>query len=101
MTTKGDTDWVASSDDDFYNQTEQIIKVLEEVTEIGGITQENWKHWGIPESKYKKLQVMWKEYEKLYKKAQSKKDRSAANVDDHREARKELEKYLRKFVNQY
>jgi hypothetical protein len=102
MTKKGDTDWVESTDDNFFNQTEQILEVLEKVTEMGGITQENWKHWGIPEAKFKTLTEKTLSYIKLYKKAQKKKDRTAADVDNHRQARsKDLEPYLRTFVNQY
>lgn len=95
-------DWIPGRDDDFYNLVKTIMRILEEVTEMGGISQENWKHWLIPEAKFKTLKEHWTEYQKLYDKAQSKKDRTAGDVEKHRKKRdKELEPYLRKFVQQY
>jgi len=95
------TDYIPDKDDDFFNFDEQLVVVLEEVTEVGGITQENWKHWKIDEAKFKRLKEDSLAYIKLYKKVQAKKDRTPADVDTHREARKDLEAYIRKFVNQY
>lgn len=96
------TDFIPDRDDDFFNFIEKILSVLEQVTEMGGLTQENWKHWGIPEAKFKTLKEKTTAYIALYKKAQQKKDRTAADVDNHRQARStDLEPYLRKFVSQY
>ncbi|MBI4929115.1 MAG: hypothetical protein HY841_00010 [Bacteroidetes bacterium] len=90
-------EYIPKRDDDFYNFIKTLIKILLQSTE--GII--NWQAWEIPEAKFKKLSELWNEYQKLYDKAQEKKNRDAGDVDDHREARKALEKYLRKFVNQY
>jgi len=94
-------DYIPNKDDDFFNFDEQLVEVLEEKTEMGGLIQENWKHWEIPEAKFKRLKKDSLAYIEFYKKAQKKKDRTAKNVDDHRQARKKLEAYIRTFVNQY
>jgi len=105
------TDFIPDRDDDFFNFIEKIITVLEEPNEpeepgpgpspSAAPAQLNWQAWQVPETKFNRLNDLWKKYEPLYKKAQSKKDRTTKNVDDHRHARKELESYLRTFVNQY
>jgi len=95
------TDFIPDRDDDFFNFDEQLVKVLEQVTTQGGVTQENWKHWLVPEAKFKRLKEDSLAYIKLYKKSQAKKDRTQTDVDNHREARKDLETYIREFINQY
>ncbi len=97
MTNVTTDDLIPGKDDDFYNFIKTIIKILLQST-AGAI---NWEAWEIPEAKFKKLSEMWNEYQKLYDKAQEKKNRNAGDVSAHRKARKELEKYLRTFVNQY
>lgn len=103
------TDFIPDKDDDFYNFSQQIIEVLKEPNEpdepspspAAAPAELNWQAWHVPETKFDELHDLWMIYEPLYKKSQSKKDRTAKNVDDHRQARKELEAYLRKFINQY
>jgi len=88
-------------DDDFYTFTRDIIEILEEVTEMGGITQENWKHWRIPESDFKNLKENFLKYEKRYLRAQKKKDRTQSDVAVHRSKRKKMEPLIRQFIKEH
>lgn len=92
---------IPKRDDDFYTFNKDIVEVLEEVTEMGGITQENWKHWSIPEAGFKKLKTNFIDYEKVYLKAQKKKDRTPSDVSKHRVNRKKImEPFIRQFIKE-
>lgn len=104
--------FIPNRDDDFYNLVNNIVQILQEPAEeapspspspapSAAPSTEKWQAWGVPETKMSRLIDDFEDYEALYHTGQSKKSRTAADVDNHREARKGLEKYLREFVNQY
>jgi hypothetical protein len=57
--------------------------------------------WGIPAPAVAALVARRAAYEPLYAKAQEKKDRTAGDVDRHRQMRKTYEKEIQMFVNAY
>jgi hypothetical protein len=77
------------NDDNFYNfQGKLVNKVV-----TNAVT------WGIPPTPVADLTARRAAYEPLYAKAQEKKDRTAGDVDRHRQMRKTYEKEIQVFVN--
>jgi hypothetical protein len=78
-------------DDDFFNfQGKMVNKVVT-----------NQVAWNIPAAKVAALTTRRAAYEPLYHKAQEKDERTKADVDRHRQARKVYEKELQTFANAY
>jgi hypothetical protein len=77
------------TDDNFFNWQGKLVNKV--VT--------NAVAWNIPAAKVTALTTRRAEYEPLYHKAQEKDERTKADVDRHRQARKLYEKELQVFVN--
>ena len=110
MSTK--LEFIPKRDDDFYNLVKNLVDILHELVEevpppgpspspSPAPSTEKWQAWGVPETKMSRLDDDFEDYEAMYHIAQSKKNRKTSDVDNHRQSRKGLEKYLREFVNQY
>lgn len=83
--------YIPRRDDDFFNFQGKLVN--EVVT--------NATPWGIPAPDVAALVTRRAAYEPLYTKAQEKKDRTAGDVDRHRQMRKTYEKEIQIFVNAY
>ena len=81
--------YIPKKDDDFYNFQGKLVN--EVVT--------NAVAWGILPADVTALTTRRAAYEPLYAKAQEKKDRTAGDVDRHRQMRKAYEKEIQAFVN--
>ena len=84
-------DWIPKQDDDFYNKQKSYFELI----------VANKVAWGIPDSAVNQMISRRTAYEPLYYKSQEKKDRTAGDVDRHRQSRKTYEKELRTFINSY
>ena len=78
-------------DDDFFNFQAKLVNMV----------VANKVAWGIPDSAVNPLVARRAEYEPLYAKAQEKKDRTAGDVDRHRQMRKIYQKEIEVFANPY
>jgi hypothetical protein len=78
-------------DDDFFNYQAKLVNMV----------VANQMAWGIPPMPVAALVARRAEYEPLYFKAQEKKDRTAGDVDRHRQMRKIYEKEIQIFINTY
>lgn len=107
------TDYLPKKDDDFYNFVKNLMGILQEPAESAPpppgpsaaadvpIPLLKWQAWLIPAVKFETLMGLWNPYQRLYDIAQAKKNRKSSDVDNHRQSRIGLEKYLRNFINQY
>ena len=83
--------YIPRKDDDFFNFQ---AKLVNEVVA-------NAVAWGISAPAVAALVARRAVYEPLYTKSQEKKDRTAGDVDRHRQMRKTYEKEIQNFVNAY
>jgi len=78
-------------DDDYFNFQAKVVNK----------SVANQVAWGLPAGEVTALSARRAAYEPLYVKAQEKKDRTAGDVDRHRQMRKVYEKELQNFINAY
>ena len=83
--------YIPRKDDEFFNFQAKLVNMV----------VANAAAWGIPAPAVAALVARRAEYEPLYHKAQEKKDRTAGDVDRHRQMRKIYEKEIQVFVNAY
>jgi hypothetical protein len=83
--------YIPKRDDDFFNFQAKLVNMV----------VANAPAWGIPAPAVAALVARRAAYEPLYHKAQEKKDRTAGDVDRHRQMRKIYEKEIQTFVNAY
>jgi hypothetical protein len=81
--------YIPKRDDDFFNFQAKLVNMV----------VANAVAWGIPAPAVAALVARRAEYEPLYEKAQEKKDRTAGDVDRHRQMRKIYQKEIETFVN--
>ena len=91
MASKRGSDWIPNRDAEFFNKQGSYVDRVDA----------NKVAWGIPDADIQVLKDLRAEYEPLYMKIRSKKDRTSAQVGAHRACRKRYEKAWRAFHKEW
>ncbi|HLD35544.1 MAG TPA: hypothetical protein VJC37_02395 [Planctomycetota bacterium] len=91
MASKRGSDWIPNQDGEFFDKQGSYVDRVDT----------NKAAWGIPDADIQVLKDLRAEYEPLYMKIRSKKDRTSAQVGAHRDCRKRYEKAWRAFHKEW